>query len=99
MWDLERLRELASYEVSIGAEESRTGDTELGVARRINYVAKVACQTCRCGFGEIQIPPSLLVRRERIVECANGVRRISDLQGEARERLHIGGGYRPRTPQ
>ena len=76
---------------ALGPEEAGFGHAELGVARGIETVTKLARDcTLLADPVEIEIVPRLLVGRERVVEVADRVRRVRDLQDEVGERLHVG---------
>ena len=87
--DLQSLWKFAANIASIRAEESRSTDAELSVTCRIQHMAEITRQPSGCRLVEVQIASGLLVRRERVVQLANRVRRLGDLEGEVGERLHF----------
>src|SRR5512139_2650423 len=79
--DLEQLRFRLEARQSIGTEESVRGVELMAAVTRLQGVG--------CRRAHEKIPSPLLIRREGVVERADGVGRIRDLQDEIGERLHL----------
>ncbi len=72
MGSLHRLSDLGDDIATVGAEEAGEGHAELGVARGVGGVTTDAAGGRGRGRIEEVIAPRLLIRRERVVERADG---------------------------